>query len=443
MGSERVDRDAGEAVVVERQSPAPADTTVQRSSGLVVGAVDDPAENEADQMAASVVAILRSGAAHAVPLAAAGDGGRIRRRAVGAAGGPVDRDTESKIQSSRGGGSPLAPDVQSTMGSAFGADFSRIRVHTGAQSKDLNNRIQAKAFTVGSDVYFRDGAPDTGSSSGQELLAHELTHTIQQGGAVRRTVADGSSPPVGRIRRSAQRTIQRDAAAVLDVTDLFKPDATDPTKVDDGPTGLSAVKIKPGDALDVDFAATATGAAGGAEHVQVNKAGKNDLAGKGLTRYVKTSAIEQKGARATPSAKSKSAQTGKAIGKGTSAVGILPEVNDALDGFKKRGNAVSADMQKDIGLAAGAGDTVAMITGLAAAIVAFRDPTAEKSDKAGAVLSGISSVGGGAKGISTLVDKGGAGGAAESTSQGIAGFADAVLRHQGHVLPHQAHHRVG
>jgi len=114
--------------------------------------------------------------------------GRIRRSAtVGLAGGAIDAETESAIQASRGGGRPMPDEARSKMEGAFGADFGGVRVHEGAKAAELNDRIQAKAFTVGNDVYFRDGIPDTSSSSGQELLAHELTHVVQQdAGRVRR-----------------------------------------------------------------------------------------------------------------------------------------------------------------------------------------------------------------------------------------------------------------
>ncbi|MET0910050.1 MAG: DUF4157 domain-containing protein, partial [Ilumatobacteraceae bacterium] len=425
MGSERVDRTSGEAAQASSAAP---ETPIRRSSTLVVGAVNDPAELEADQMAASVVEILRSGASDAIPNGdgggEGGDGGRIRRSAVGAEGGPVDRDTESRIQSSRGGGRPLAPDVQSKMGGAFGADFSRIRVHTGAQSKDLNERIQAQAFTIGSDVYFRDGAPDASSASGQQLLAHELTHTIQQGGAVHRSTSIGPRP-AGRIRRSAQRTVQRTAATALVPTDMAKPDDADPTKVDDTAAGKSSVQIKPSDDLDVDFAVVRNGKTDNLPFVQVNTVDGNDLAARGVERFVKKTAVTAKDGRATPGAKSSSSQTGKALGKVGGTVGVVPEINDAQDGFKARGNAIASNMEQGMGVAAGAADTISMFTGLAAAIVAFRDPEASGSDKAGAVLSGVSSIGGGAKGVSGMADKGGAGKDATSGAQGIAGFADA------------------
>ena len=67
------------------------------------------------------------------------------------------------------------------MESRFNADFSGVRVHTDASAVQMNAQISAQAFTHGNDIYFNSGKynPDTGS--GKHLLAHELTHTIQQG----------------------------------------------------------------------------------------------------------------------------------------------------------------------------------------------------------------------------------------------------------------------
>jgi Domain of unknown function (DUF4157) len=92
-------------------------------------------------------------------------------------------DLESSIEQARGSGQPLADNVRGSMEQAFGADFSGVRVHTSSQSDQLNNSIQARAFTTGQDVFFRQGAYDPGSRGGQELLAHELTHVVQQNGS--------------------------------------------------------------------------------------------------------------------------------------------------------------------------------------------------------------------------------------------------------------------
>lgn len=109
-----------------------------------------------------------------------------RQEAV--AGGDASTELESAINSGRGGGQPLEAGLQRQMGQAMGADFSGVKVHTDGQADQLNRSIQAKAFTTKQDVFFRQGAYNPGSQDGQELIAHELTHVVQQnGGAVQRT----------------------------------------------------------------------------------------------------------------------------------------------------------------------------------------------------------------------------------------------------------------
>ncbi len=101
-----------------------------------------------------------------------------RREAI--AGGEATNDLDTAINSARGGGQPLDAGLQRSMGQAMGADFSGVKVHTDAQSDELNQSIQAKAFTTGQDVFFRQGEYNPGSRGGQELIAHELTHVVQQ-----------------------------------------------------------------------------------------------------------------------------------------------------------------------------------------------------------------------------------------------------------------------
>jgi hypothetical protein len=96
--------------------------------------------------------------------------------------GPFDLDdsTAERINRERSSGQALDGDVQSKMGEATGQDFSDVKVHTGPESHALNEDLSAKAFTTGQDIFFREGAYDPASSGGQELLAHELTHVVQQ-----------------------------------------------------------------------------------------------------------------------------------------------------------------------------------------------------------------------------------------------------------------------
>ncbi len=105
---------------------------------------------------------------------------------VGAAGGEVGADLESAIENGRHQGQPLPDPVREPMEQAFNADFGRVRIHADGHADALNRAISARAFTSGQDVFFRHGAYSPGSREGQELLAHELTHTIQQGAASQR-----------------------------------------------------------------------------------------------------------------------------------------------------------------------------------------------------------------------------------------------------------------
>ncbi|WP_434684956.1 eCIS core domain-containing protein [Pseudanabaena minima] len=94
--------------------------------------------------------------------------------------GDASQDLESSIQRAKGSGQPLDPNLQTKMGQVMGSDFSRVKIHTDAQSDQLNQSIQAKAFTTGQDVFFSQGAYNPKSKAGQELIAHELTHVVQQ-----------------------------------------------------------------------------------------------------------------------------------------------------------------------------------------------------------------------------------------------------------------------
>jgi hypothetical protein len=63
----------------------------------------------------------------------------------------------------------------------MGQDFRNVTIHTDSQSDKLSQQLGAKAFTTGSDIFFSEGAYNPGSDEGQRLIAHELTHVVQQG----------------------------------------------------------------------------------------------------------------------------------------------------------------------------------------------------------------------------------------------------------------------
>jgi hypothetical protein len=88
---------------------------------------------------------------------------------------------EDQLNASKGGGSPLDSGTKSEMESGFGSDFSGVRVHNDSNAVQMNQELGSQAFTNGNDIYFNQGKYNPESDSGKHLLAHELTHTVQQG----------------------------------------------------------------------------------------------------------------------------------------------------------------------------------------------------------------------------------------------------------------------
>lgn len=97
---------------------------------------------------------------------------------------------ERQLARLRGQGSSLPSGVLSDMEQRFGADLSGVRVHVGGEAARLNQSLRARAFTHGADIYFGSSSYDPSTRAGRRLLAHELTHVVQQG-AAGRTKRDG------------------------------------------------------------------------------------------------------------------------------------------------------------------------------------------------------------------------------------------------------------
>lgn len=131
--------------------------------------------------------------------------------------GPPESHTqgsfEQDLSSSKGAGSPLPSDTKQFMESRFNTDFSGVRVHTGNQAESLSNSIQAQAFTHGNDIYFNSGKYAPHTEAGGALLAHELTHTIQQ----------GASNSIQRKAKPVQATAQPPVEMTSLTTGAFTP----------------------------------------------------------------------------------------------------------------------------------------------------------------------------------------------------------------------------
>ena len=96
-------------------------------------------------------------------------------------GGTASPKLSSKIESSSGKGNKLPQKTLSEMNRSFNADFSKVKIHTDSEAVGMNRELHAQAFTHGSDIYFNTGKFNTDTADGKRLLAHELTHVVQQG----------------------------------------------------------------------------------------------------------------------------------------------------------------------------------------------------------------------------------------------------------------------
>ncbi len=189
-------RKAGEEEAVGEQQSAFFSTPVQAK--LTISKPDDPQEKEADHVAGMV---MRMASPVVEPekkeeketVSTKPETPVIQRRTAGqvfrspliqrTGRGPPGNlmNFENNLQSSRGNGSPMPATTLQYMESRFDADFSGVRIHTGSYAEHLSTSIHAQAFTHGKDIYFNAGKYSPETEQGGHLLAHELTHTIQQG----------------------------------------------------------------------------------------------------------------------------------------------------------------------------------------------------------------------------------------------------------------------
>jgi len=187
---------------------------------LSIGAPDDPLEHEADAMADSIMRMpeqhfIQRKCSHCEeenlqrkPVASF-----IQRKESSAA---IASDTISKqVNGSRGNGSSMDSSTQSFMQSRFGSDFSDVKIHTGGEATQMNRDLNAKAFTVGNDIYFNEGQYSPNSGEGKYLLTHELTHVVQQNSITQSNFIQRKDKEKNPPKASAEKTIeeiQMDAA---------------------------------------------------------------------------------------------------------------------------------------------------------------------------------------------------------------------------------------
>jgi hypothetical protein len=102
---------------------------------------------------------------------------------------------ENNLSATKGSGSALPSQTRHEMENSFGTDFSQVKIHHDNTAAEMSEGLNAQAFTHGNDIYFNSGKYDTGSQEGKHLLAHELTHTVQQGGGVKRKTGPAPANP--------------------------------------------------------------------------------------------------------------------------------------------------------------------------------------------------------------------------------------------------------
>ncbi len=200
-----------------QDSPSPSKSTPFFSPStiqakLTIGQPNDPYEKEADAMAEEVMRMPKNIPGIQTKSSAAGEDDELNpkrkenflslmpllpQRQVSKTGilqkkqlmrkaesgeEVATPELSSTLNSTKGSGAALPDSTNQFMSNAFGNDFSQVKIHTDSKAVQMNQGLNARAFTHGTDVYFNKGEYSPNSSSGKSLLAHELTHVVQQSG---------------------------------------------------------------------------------------------------------------------------------------------------------------------------------------------------------------------------------------------------------------------
>jgi hypothetical protein len=223
------------------QRPAVAiGSSVQIQASMKVSSPKDPAEKEADVTAKKIMrmAIPESSIAYVKTdsgglfrqvkqeekekkvqtklrspyITRFADSGIFTQRQLGetiqskAEGQPkVTSNVAADIQSSMATGSPLPLNVRRVMEPRFQADFSKVKIHTGDKAATFNHQLNAQAFTTGNHIFFGKNKFQPESTEGKTLIAHELTHTIQQGAVLQRSAATETTNLLQRASEGGKR----------------------------------------------------------------------------------------------------------------------------------------------------------------------------------------------------------------------------------------------
>lgn len=170
---------------------------------LTVGSANDPMEHEADSVAEKVMRMPGNSFVQRKCASCEEEESKAQLKPLVSTIQPkgdqasfLAPDTVStKIKNSRGGGVGMDGQTKNFMASKFGADFNSVKIHTDGEAVQMSKELGAKAFTVGNDIYFNQGEYSPRTGEGGRLLAHELTHTLQQNEIIKRQVAPPDTSP--------------------------------------------------------------------------------------------------------------------------------------------------------------------------------------------------------------------------------------------------------
>jgi outer membrane protein OmpA-like peptidoglycan-associated protein len=264
---------------------------------LPVGAFDDPLEHEADRVADQVMRMPAPGVSltsarprvsRLCEACAAEEEEKLQRKEAGASHGGASDAPDSVHAVLRSPGQSLDAGARGFFESRFGQSFGDVRVHADRAGDEAAQSVGALAFTVGRDVAFRTGAYAPDTQGGRQLLAHELTHVLQQRGAGRRTQRTPACPPRPTSEAAQSRTPAGILAkkvewipsslSTLDIMDFAVGDAKLPpgTTTDSAwQQGMSIMAGDPSIEITVDGFTDCTGSDG--ENVSLRQARANTV----------------------------------------------------------------------------------------------------------------------------------------------------------------------
>ncbi len=167
-------------VSIQRPSQRESHSTKVFPSRTIVHAkleMTEPGDHDEQEAEAMAEAVVRSGKISR----------QISTGAGGSSGISLSPQMESRLAHLQGGGQPMPEGLMNMMERGFGQDFGHVRIHTDAEAAEMSSIINARAFTLGNDIYFNQGQFSPNTTEGQRLVAHELTHVVQGTGKVGRT----------------------------------------------------------------------------------------------------------------------------------------------------------------------------------------------------------------------------------------------------------------